>query len=155
MDSPWDDIAPEPPKEAPEEGAPPGHHPTLPEPTTVTHATLVPHATGAEGRIRESLHEAHLTPGLHKDAMDLLHDVATGKVQRQLMDKEGNTHTLDATPTERIQAAKAILNHGASLVPRPTHIEHANIINAGDLIANVDPERLKAAIDKRRGRVHG
>lgn len=160
MSDPWEHVkAPEPPTPEPTPPSPP----TTPAPTAPAHpagadtpaeSTVIVHGGGggAEARIRRSLHEAHLArPDAHADAVKALHEIATGKVKREVMDKEGGVHRLATNPNTMVSAAKALLQHGSQLVPATIHVGHANIIHAGDLIANVDPERLRAAVDKAKG----
>jgi hypothetical protein len=103
-------------------------------------------------KLKTRLARAHLRdPRVLDDAVDVLHDIAMGNVDRAVIDKNGDERMLPALPSTRGAAAKALLDSAAKVTTRaPTHIEHAQILNAGDLIANVDPNKLRAAIEARR-----
>lgn len=94
--------------------------------------------------------------GMHERALSTLDDVASGRVKAIHVTKEGGSVEVDLHPRFRASAAKAILA-SAMQASRQTgpkiEIGTANILAAGDVIAQVDPAKLRAARERfRNGR---
>ena len=106
-----------------------------------------------EAQLRDTLTAAHLSlPGAHERALGLLADVADGKVTSHHVARDGSVVEVPADAKMRVSAAKALLDHAARLTKGSAiNVEHANILSVGDLMTRVDPERLRAAVDRMRG----
>lgn len=106
-----------------------------------------------KARIARAHLDVETERGAHASALRFLDDVVAGRVEATEVTKDGDTVTVDLHPRHRITAARALLDHAAKVTKdAPVHIDHANILTAGDLIARVDGGRLRAAVDRLRGR---
>jgi hypothetical protein len=132
---------------APSESVPGALVPEVVEPE----APVVP--VPPEAQLRDTLTAAHLSlPGAHERALGLLADVADGKVTSHHVARDGTVVEVPADAKMRVSAAKALLDHAARLTKGSAiNVEHANILSVGDLMTRVDPERLRAAVEKMRG----
>jgi hypothetical protein len=107
-----------------------------------------------KGRLAR-LHLEGLDRGMHGRALAVLDEVASGDVKVKTVGKDGEIVEVDLHPQHRIAAARGILGHAASISRSnggSMKIENANVIAAGDLIAQVDPDRLRKAIERIRSR---
>lgn len=109
--------------------------------------------------LKNRLARLHLSMGeeteIHRRALEVLDEVASGEVKVQVVTKEGEVVETDLHPQHRVSAARAILGHAASLSRvngNQVKIGNAQILAAGDLIAQVDPDRLRAAMKRLRSR---
>ena len=107
-----------------------------------------------KGRLAR-LHLRALDEGVHERALGVLDEIAGGRVKAPHVTKDGDVVEVDLHPSHRIAAARGILGHAASLYRvngGQMKIENAQVVAAGDLIAQVDPERLRRAIERIRSR---
>jgi len=73
-------------------------------------------------------------------------------VTQQQLGRDGTVHDLPVEAKTRVSAARALLDNAAKVTRSGSiNVEQANILSVGDLIARVDPERLRAAVDRMRG----
>lgn len=113
---------------------------------------VLPTDEPAEAVLKKRIAEAHLRlGGAHEAALRVLADVAEGKVTQQQLGRDGTVHDLPVEAKTRVSAARALLDNAAKVTRSGSiNVEQANILSVGDLIARVDPERLRAEVDKRR-----
>ena len=113
-----------------------------------------PGDTAATATLKARLAAEHLRVeqerGTHAKCLHFLTDVVEGKVKG--VDEDGDEVPLH--PRHQIAAAKAAMqaSHRAT-AGAPIHVENANIIAAGDVIARADPDKLAAAVARRRAAI--
>ena len=107
-----------------------------------------------KGRLAR-LHLRASDEGMHERALGVLDEIMSGDVRVQTVTKKGDVVTTDLHPRFRASAAKAVLAtaSAAAKTSGKTEIANANILAAGDLIAQVDPAKLRAAVARLRGEV--
>lgn len=113
---------------------------------------VLPDDEPAEVVLKKRIAEAHLKLGdAHEQALRVLADVAAGRVTQHNLARDGTVVELPVEMKTRVSAARALLDHAARVTRTASvNVEHANIVSVGDLITRVDPERLRAAIEKLR-----
>lgn len=135
----------------PVEGAPP-EEPKLPAEVVPAAAEIVPAAPVAsdEARLRERVTQAHLAlDGAHAGALQVLADVAAGKATDHRVTRDGEVVEVPVAAATRVSAARALLDHAVSVTKAaPITVETANILSVGELITRIDPDRLRAAVER-------
>lgn len=113
---------------------------------------VLPTDEPAEAVLKKRIAEAHLRlGGAHEAALRVLADVAEGKVTQHNMVRDGTVVELPVEIRTRVSAARALLDHAARITKTAAiNVDQANILSVGDLITRVDPDQLRAAVDKLR-----
>lgn len=113
---------------------------------------VLPTDEPAEAVLKKRIAEAHLKlDGAHEAALRVLADVAEGKVTQQQLGRDGTVHELPVEAKTRVSAARALLDHAAKITRNGSiNVENANILSVGDLITRIDPDKLRAAVERRK-----
>lgn len=113
---------------------------------------VLPTDEPAEAVLKKRIAEAHLKlDGAHEAALRVLADVAEGKVTQQQLGRDGTVHELPVEAKTRVSAARALLDHAAKITRNGAiNVENANILSVGDLITRIDPDKLRAAVERRK-----